>query len=65
MAAAAALALVIAVALPGARRLLHFGVPNGAELALSIALVAFAVLLGAVATLRARRSDVRVPVRLA
>jgi Ca2+-transporting ATPase len=38
---------VAAVALPGARRLLHFGVPAAGELALGIAVVAVAVGLGA------------------
>jgi Ca2+-transporting ATPase len=55
VAAAAALALTVAVAVPGARRLLHFGVPTPGDLALSIAVVAVAVLLGAALSLRARR----------
>jgi Ca2+-transporting ATPase len=44
----AAVALTVAVAVPGARRLLHFGVPGLVDLALGIALVAGAVVLGAV-----------------
>ena len=56
VAAAAATALAVAVVVPGARRLLHFGVPTPGDLALGIALVAVAVLLGAVLSLRARRT---------
>jgi Ca2+-transporting ATPase len=56
VAAAAAAALTVAVAAPGARRLLHFGVPTPGDLALGIAGVVAAVLLGAALSLRARRA---------
>ena len=47
VAAAAATALTAAVAVPGARRLLHFGVPASGDLAMSLAAVTAAVVLGA------------------
>jgi Ca2+-transporting ATPase len=56
VAAAAAAALTVAVALPGARRLLHFAVPGLGDLVLVIAVVAMAVLLGAALSTRARRA---------
>jgi len=56
VAAVAAAALAVAVALPGARRLLHFGVPTPGELALGIAGVAVAVMLAAAPSWRARRA---------
>lgn len=52
VAAAAAAALTVAV--PGARRLLHFGVPTPGDLALAVAVVAVAVLLGAALSSHAR-----------
>jgi Ca2+-transporting ATPase len=55
VAAAASVALAVAVAVPGARRLLQFGVPAAGDLALGIAMVAVSVSLGAVLSLRARR----------
>ncbi len=54
VAGAATAALTVAVAVPGARRLLHFGVPDLGELALGIAAVAAAVCLGAALGLRGR-----------
>lgn len=45
--ALASAALAVAVVVPGARRLLHFGVPAAADLALSVLGVVVAVLLGA------------------
>jgi len=54
VAAAAAGALTIAVAVPGARRLLHFAVPTLDDLALAVATVALAVFLGAALSLRAK-----------
>ena len=54
--AAATAALAVAVAVPGARRLLHFDVPAAGDLALGIAVVAVSVALGAALSLRARRS---------
>ena len=54
VAAAAATALTVAVAVPGARRLLHFGVPATGDLAMAIASVVGAVLLGAAVSLRVR-----------
>ncbi|MEO6744801.1 MAG: HAD-IC family P-type ATPase [Caldimonas sp.] len=56
VAAAAGLAMTAAVAVPGVRRLLHFGVPAAGDLALGIAAVAAAVLLGAALGLRARQT---------
>jgi len=53
--AAASGALTLAVGLPSARRLLHFALPAGADLALSIATVVAAVSLGAAFSLRARQ----------
>ena len=55
IAASAAVALAVAVAVPGIRLLLHFGVPNVVDLALSIALVAVSISLGGVVSLHARR----------
>jgi Ca2+-transporting ATPase len=55
VAAAASAALAVAVAVPGVRRLLHFGVPAAGDLALSLAVVAVSVALGAALSLRARR----------
>jgi P-type Ca2+ transporter type 2C len=55
VAAAASAALAVAVAVPGVRRLLHFGVPAAGDLALSLAVVAVSVALGAVLSLRAPR----------
>jgi len=54
VAAAAAGALTVAVAAPAARRLLHFAVPTLDDLALAVATVAVAVLLGAALTVRAK-----------
>ena len=54
VAAAAAAALTVAVLVPGARRLLHFAVPTPGDLALAVASVAGAVLLGAALSLRAK-----------
>jgi len=56
VAAAAAAALTVAVAVPGARRLLHFAVPTPSDLSLAIAAVAAAVLLSAAFSSRARRA---------
>jgi Ca2+-transporting ATPase len=55
VAAAAASALTVAVAVPGARRLLHFGVPASGDLALAVASVVGAVLLGAAVSLHLRQ----------
>jgi len=56
VATAAAAALTVAVAVPGARRLLHFGVPASGDLVLALAVVAAAVLLGATLSLHTRRT---------
>ena len=58
VAAAAAAALTVAVAVPGARRLLHFAVPTVGDLALAVATVAVAVLLGATLSQRAIRRSI-------
>jgi len=47
--------LVLAIALPGGRRLLHFGMPDGSDLVLALACVAAAVAAGAVLGAKARR----------
>ena len=52
----ASAALALAVAVPGARRLLHFGVPAVDDLALSILAVAASVALGAALSTWARRA---------
>ena len=57
VAAVAAAALALAIALPGPRRLLHFGVPAAGELALAIALVATAVAFGAWLSRRIRPDE--------
>ncbi|KQW37759.1 cation-translocating P-type ATPase [Rhizobacter sp. Root404] len=54
VAAAASVALTVSLAVPATRRLLHFGVPAIGDLALSIAVVAVSVSLGAVLSFRAR-----------
>lgn len=54
VAAAATAALALALALPSARQLLHFGVPAPADLALALAAVIGAVLLGGVLSAVAR-----------
>jgi Ca2+-transporting ATPase len=56
VAAAATAALTVAVVVPGARRLLHFGVPTPGDLVLAMAAVVMAVLLGAALSLYARRA---------
>ncbi|MBW8846598.1 MAG: HAD-IC family P-type ATPase [Burkholderiales bacterium] len=56
VAAAATAALAVAVLVPGARRLLHFGTPTAADLALAIAAVIVAVVLGAALSARVRRA---------
>jgi Ca2+-transporting ATPase len=52
VAAVAAAALMLALAAPGARRLLHFGLPSAGDWALAIAAVAASVGVGAVLSLR-------------
>jgi Ca2+-transporting ATPase len=47
--------LALAIALPGGRRLLHFGVPEGSDLVLALACVATAVAAGAMLGAQARR----------
>ncbi|KQY80167.1 HAD-IC family P-type ATPase [Pelomonas sp. Root1444] len=56
VAAAAAAALGLAVALPGARRLLHFGVPAAGDLALALAAVVVAAVAGAALGRRLQRA---------
>jgi Ca2+-transporting ATPase len=56
VAAAASGALVLAVVVPGARALLHFGVPALADMALALAGVLAAVAAGAVASTALRKS---------
>ncbi len=55
--AIASAALALALALPAARRLLHFGLPTGSDLALALASAAMAVGVGAItlALLRGRQ----------
>ena len=55
VAAVATAALATAVLLPGPRRLLHFGVPAGADLALTLVVVAVAVGAGAAWSARVRQ----------
>ena len=52
----ASAALALAVAVPGARRLLHFGLPAADDLALSTFAVVASVALGAALSTRARRA---------
>jgi Ca2+-transporting ATPase len=52
---AASFALAVGVMVPGARRLLHFGVPDARDLALGLAVVAASASLAAMLSLRARR----------
>jgi P-type Ca2+ transporter type 2C len=49
-------AMAVAVAVPGVRRLLHFGVPAPAELAYSLAAVALSIAIGSLLSLRSRRA---------
>lgn len=52
----ASAALAVSVAVPGARRLLHFGVPAAGDLALGVLLVGASVLAGALLSRRVRRT---------
>ena len=52
---AAAAALTVAVVVPGARQLLHFGVPAGTDLAMALGAVALAVSVGGASGAWARR----------
>jgi P-type Ca2+ transporter type 2C len=52
----ASAALALAVAVPGARRLLHFDLPAAGDLLLSLAGVAVSVAIGAALSARARRA---------
>ncbi|HEY9067990.1 MAG TPA: hypothetical protein VIO33_23600, partial [Burkholderiaceae bacterium] len=55
VAVAATVAVTVAVAVPGARRLLHFGVPSLGDLVLCIALVVVSIAIGAALSMRAGR----------
>jgi len=57
VATVATAALALAIALPGPRQLLHFGVPSAGELVMAIATAAVAVVLGAVLSRRMRQEQ--------